>query len=44
MIIIFGKKNYEKLCKSLIIPGVGIITCHYRFLPIYNVKITYNEK
>ena len=41
--IIIGKKNYKELCAALIIPGVGIITKYYKFLPIYNVKIKYNE-
>lgn len=41
--IIFGKKNYRELCKSLIISGVGIVTEQYGFLPIYKVKINYDE-
>lgn len=41
--IIFGKKNYRELCKSLIIPGIGIVAEQYGFLPIYKVKINYDE-
>lgn len=40
--IIYGKKNLKKLMESLIIPGVAIRATQYWFLPIYNVKITYN--
>ena len=41
--IIFGKKNYNELMDSLIIPHVKIQAAKYRFLPIYKVQITYSK-
>lgn len=40
--IIYGKKNYEELVKSLSIPGVAIKTEKYWLLPIFRVSIKYN--
>ena len=25
-LLVFGKKNYKELCKSLMIPGIGVMT------------------
>lgn len=41
--IIFGNKNYQKLLKSLAIPGVAICSIKYWFLPIYRVSIKYTD-
>lgn len=41
--IIFGRKNYNELMESLIIPHIKFEAVKYRFLPIYKVRITYSK-
>ena len=42
--IVFGKKNCEYLCNAIALPGVGIKTTKFLFLPIYKVEIRYMGK
>ena len=45
--MIYGKKNYNELINSLMIPGMGITMIQYKFLwfniPVYKVKINYDK-
>ena len=43
-VIIFGTRQYRKLCGILEIPGVGIKAIKFWFLPIYKVEIIYTGK
>lgn len=41
--VIYGKNNLNKLLEYLIIPNVSVKSTQFWILPIYKIKIKYNE-
>ena len=41
--IIYGKKNLNKLMNYLLIPNISVKSIQYWILPIYKVEIKYNK-